>query len=445
MVGNEGLEPSLHCWNQILSLARLPVPPVAHVLNYNTKNPFYGIINYMDNNSGGLSSLDRQRQTAAEIARKRVLAAYSHAAQTATQTTIQTATQPTAQPNPAAQNQTYKQAPSVQSQPQRQDWQKYHSAWQNYYQKYYSDYYAKAASQYIATEKLRLNRAHDDAVRGTQQPQVATQPAPQPVSETLKDRIRKKASTNFRLKRHHKRLIPIFAGVFAVLLILFLQYNRLIFAPIMAYISPGNVDDTGITALDPTVSGTVGSDPLLIIPKLNIEVPVNYGISNDEATVMNAMNNGVAHWAIPGADALPGQNGTVVITGHSAGDIYSNNQYKFIFSGLERLTDGDLIYLNYNSVRYTYSVYKKQTVEPTDVAALTSSVTKPTLILVTCTPLGTSRYRLLVFAEQVSPAVTTTEGGSESSGGNVVDSGSTEMPSNEPGFFESIWNWLTGQ
>ncbi len=29
LVGNEGLEPSLHCWNQILSLARLPVPPVA--------------------------------------------------------------------------------------------------------------------------------------------------------------------------------------------------------------------------------------------------------------------------------------------------------------------------------------------------------------------------------------------------------------------------------
>ncbi|MBQ6394140.1 sortase, partial [Candidatus Saccharibacteria bacterium] len=107
--------------------------------------------------------------------------------------------------------------------------------------------------------------------------------------------------------------------------------------------------------------------------------------------------------------------------------------------------DGDLIYLNYNSVRYTYSVNKKETVEPTDVAALTGAVEKPTLILVTCTPLGTSRYRLLVFAEQVSPAATTEKTGSESSGGNVVDSGSTAMPSNEPGFFESIWNWLTGQ
>ncbi len=33
MVGEEGLEPSLHCWNQILSLARLPIPPLAHIVN----------------------------------------------------------------------------------------------------------------------------------------------------------------------------------------------------------------------------------------------------------------------------------------------------------------------------------------------------------------------------------------------------------------------------
>ena len=28
-VREKGLEPSLHCWNQILSLARLPIPPLA--------------------------------------------------------------------------------------------------------------------------------------------------------------------------------------------------------------------------------------------------------------------------------------------------------------------------------------------------------------------------------------------------------------------------------
>ena len=33
MVGEEGLEPSLSCKNQILSLARLPIPPLALVVN----------------------------------------------------------------------------------------------------------------------------------------------------------------------------------------------------------------------------------------------------------------------------------------------------------------------------------------------------------------------------------------------------------------------------
>jgi hypothetical protein len=31
LVGEEGLEPSLPCENQILSLARLPIPPLAHI------------------------------------------------------------------------------------------------------------------------------------------------------------------------------------------------------------------------------------------------------------------------------------------------------------------------------------------------------------------------------------------------------------------------------
>ena len=36
LVGEEGLEPSLYCYNQILSLARLPVPPLALSDYFNT-------------------------------------------------------------------------------------------------------------------------------------------------------------------------------------------------------------------------------------------------------------------------------------------------------------------------------------------------------------------------------------------------------------------------
>ena len=348
----------------------------------------------MNSDSGGqsLSSEERQRRTAEEIVRRRVEQAY--------------------------------------------DWQKYHSAWQDYYQKYYSDYYAKAAREYI--EK---NQGASGAPAGAQGAITSTPEVEETIATSLKETIRKKASESFHLSQRRKKLIPLFMGAAAVFLILFLQYNRMIFAPIMAYVSPGNVEDTGLQAIDPTVTEAPGPEPKLIIPKLNVEVPVAFGISNDTATVMAAMNNGVAHFMIPGASAFPGEIGNTVITGHSAGDIYSSNQYKFIFSGLERLENGDLIYINYNSVRYTYSVVRKETVEPTNVQALIYETDKPMLTLITCTPLGTSRYRLLVTAEQINPSTGTepAEEGSEAPASEEV-----AMPANEDSFFEGIWKWLTG-
>ena len=367
---------------------------------------------------------------------------------------------------------------------QKVDWQNYHSAWQNYYQKYYSEYYAKAAKSYVETEKTELNNQYEKRnqigqlaldsqkrlIENLKNPKPKNPETAEKVSEdsqvetigttpslesihvktieaTLKERIQKKASSSFQLSKKHRKFIPIFAGVFTVLFILFLQYNRLIFAPIMAYIAPGNSNDTEITAIDPTITAAPTAEPKLIIPKLNVDVPVHFNIANDTATVENAMNHGVAQFKIPGADALPGQVGNLVISGHSAGDIYSNNQYKFIFSGLERLQDNDLIYVNYNSVRYTYKVTKKQTVEPTDVAALVYPTSKPILTLITCTPLGSDRYRLLVTAEQVSPTYeekavstpTTTDSTTALPGNNT----SSELPANEKPFFQKIWGFLT--
>ena len=367
---------------------------------------------------------------------------------------------------------------------QKVDWQNYHSAWQNYYQKYYSEYYAKAAKSYVETEKTELNNQYEkrnqigqlaldsqkrllenlqnpkpknletteqnsetSETKSTDTPPSLESIHVKTIEATLKERIQKKASSSFQLSKKHRKFIPIFAGVFTVLFILFLQYNRLIFAPIMAYIAPGNSNDTEITAIDPTITAAPTAEPKLIIPKLNVDVPAHFNIANDTATIDNAMNHGVAQFKIPGADALPGQVGNLVISGHSAGDIYSNNQYKFIFSGLERLQDNDLIYVNYNSVRYTYKVTKKQTVEPTDVAALVYPTSKPILTLITCTPLGSDRYRLLVTAEQVSPAYeekaittpTTTDSTTALPGNNT----SSEMPANEKPFFQKIWGFLT--
>lgn len=402
----------------------------------------------MDSDNGGQSSSDLQRQAAAQIARKKVLAAYARSAQKSIQQT---------------------KADKMKDEPvttniNAESWKKYHSAWQNYYQNYYNDYYSRAAQNYIAKERLKdarekaeeeeilnsFTRASKDSdkkagmslgtgVAGNESADGSSENTASKIESSLRNKIRKKATENAKKTHRHRKLIPILAGVAVTLLILFLQYNRLIFAPIMAYVSPGNAPASSIEAIDPTITQEVSADPRLIIPKLNIDVPINFGIQLSE--VMSAMNHGVAHYRIAGASAYPGEIGNLVITGHSAGDVYSSNQYKYIFSGLERLQDGDLIYVNYNSVRYTYKVIKKEVVEPSNVAALVVQTDKPLLTLVTCTPLGTSRYRLLVTAEQISPSY---NNASEAEKITPVADEAEVLPSNEPSFFEGIWNFLTG-
>lgn len=401
----------------------------------------------MDSKNGGQSSSDIQRQTAAAIARKKVLAAYAESAEKARRE--------------ASKNSAHLKNEPIPSRLNSESWKKYHSAWQNYYQKYYGEYYSRAAQNYIAKERLKdaKERAEEEKIlssiakssfktnKATGLPlgtgiseEESAYDSSEDIRQNLRRKIRKKATENAKFAHRHKHLIPILAGIAVVLIILFLQYNRLIFAPIMAYVSPGNAPVSEIEAIDPTITQTVSPDPRLIIPKLNIDVPIHFGIPLSD--VMSSMNNGVAHYRIAGASAYPGEIGNLVITGHSAGDIYSSNPYKYIFSGLERLDDGDLIYVNYNSVRYTYRVTKKEVVEPTNVASLVVNTDKPILTLVTCTPLGTSRYRLLVTAEQISPNYESAETAEDLP---VVDQNiDSTIPANEPSFFEGIWNWLTG-
>ena len=403
----------------------------------------------MDSSVGGQSSKDLQRQTASQIARKRVLAAYDKAAQKTTS---------------ASGSSSHIKDEPISSKINSESWKKYHSAWQDYYRKYYSDYYSKAALDYIRKERTkdaqeraeeeeilsslaqrssRGDRASGLSLTGKDSEQSAWRSSDKGgknIAGRLKAKIYEKAADDAKKSRLKARLIPIVAGVAVVLLVLFLQYNRLIFAPIMAYISPGNAPASSIEAIDPTVTQTISADPRLIIPKLNIDVPIRFDVPLDD--VMSAMNDGVAHYRIAGASAFPGEIGNFVITGHSAGDIYSSNPYKYIFSGLERLDDGDLIYVNYNSTRYTYRVIKKEVIDPVNVEALVIETNKPLITLVTCTPLGTSRYRLLVTGEQISPSYEDADQSSEII--TIDENADSVLPANEPSFLEGVWNWLTG-
>jgi len=287
-------------------------------------------------------------------------------------------------------------------------WKQYHTAWQNYYQKYYEGYYTHHLQKAQHTLKEQMENSHFRKNQGYFGSQSSAQPEPdetQSKDEALFDLRQKligkvqESAVKIKKSRH---FIPILAGIIAVVIFLFLQYNRVLISNVTAYVSPGSIDPQNIV-IDPNADIIVGSSPRLIIPKINVDVPVIYDIGNDYESQMTAMNDGVAQFAIPGASSHPGQVGNTVIAGHSSNDLFDSGDYKFIFAQLDKLIVGDTIYANYQSKRYTYTVTKKEVVKPNEVDKLAYPTTKPILTLITCTPLGTSINRLLVTAEQINP------------------------------------------
>lgn len=385
-----------------------------------------------------MSSASRQQMTATELARKRVLEAYQHRAQDYRAPTENSP------------------APQI----KQEDWKKYHSAWQDYYQKYYGEYYGKAAREYVARERLRLERQMMDKQRKEQEDAASKVPErpkeiihtiteeSQEVQNDFRSKIQSKAQERAKKVRKSKHFIPLTVGLVILVGGLLLQYNQVIAANIVAYVSPGNSEVTEITEIDPTVAIAVHENPTLMIPKLNVEVPITFGSQTDVKSMNVAMANGVANFSVKGASARPGEIGNFVVSGHSAGNVYGTSDYKFIFSGLTRMEAGDKIYVDYNGVRYTYRVQGTKVVEPTDVQSLAQIANDnegvPMITLITCTPLGTSRYRLLVYAEQINPSYenAVTPAPSESEGGSDSD---VSMPSNQDTPLEAFWKWLTGQ
>ncbi len=331
-------------------------------------------------------------------------------------------------------NRTHEEHP----QPQAEQWKAYHSAWQNYYQQYYAAYYAHQQAQQQALQG-KTTQAQDE--KPAEAPQAA-QSGPQSyfsqhtdLEETAEDLSKDQALYELRQKllgkvkaqatkvRRSRHFVPIVASLAVILVFVFLQYNRVIFGAVNAYVSPGSIDPQNIV-IDPSGATAVSEDPRLIIPKVNVDVPVLYDIGNDYDSQMAAMEKGVAHFAIPGASSHPGELGNTVISGHSSNDLFDRGEYKFIFAQLEKLQEGDTIYANYEGKRYTYVVTKKEVVMPTEVSKLVYPTDKPILTLITCTPLGTSEKRLLVTAEQVSPdpakAAAAPSGSSESAGEALI-------------------------
>lgn len=324
-------------------------------------------------------------------------------------------------------------------QPLPDEWKQYHTAWQTYYQKYYEGYYTHHLHQ--AKKELDLQQAttpisteHNYFSHSTDAVETEETLSKDEALFDLRQKLLTRVTDSAKKVRKSRHFVPVTAAVLVVLAFLFLQYNRLLISNVVAYVSPGSIDPQNIV-VDPTTDLSVSPEPRLIIPKINVDVPVIYDVGNDYNSQMAAMEKGVAHFAIPGASSHPGQIGNTVISGHSSNDLLDGGDYKFIFAQLEKLQVGDSIYANYQGKRYTYTITKKEVVLPNEVNKLTYTTNEPVLTLITCTPLGTALKRLLVTAKQVSP-----DPSSSAAAPVVTETGAEQdIPGNSPTLFERLF------
>ncbi len=301
-----------------------------------------------------------------------------------------------------------------------------HEVWQEFYAKH-----GKAYRQPVP-QPVTHQPAASPATPHT--PGRSTKPAD--IKRQILKSVSSRANISTKQKHQLKSLgFGLSMGALVLVILLFSFFNERFIAP---FITPSRtISSTPIITDITSAEAAVPPNPVIIIPKINIEIPVVYDEpSIDEGAVQRALERGVLWYP---TTSKPGEQGNVALFGHSSSNIFNNGRYKFAFVMLNRLEVGDTFMIQKDGKRYVYKVFEKKVVPPTEVSILNPR-DRPTATLVTCDPPGTDLNRLAVFGEQISPDPTV----------NIASSAPTEnvatpesLPSEAPTLWGRLWGWLS--
>jgi LPXTG-site transpeptidase (sortase) family protein len=139
---------------------------------------------------------------------------------------------------------------------------------------------------------------------------------------------------------------------------------------------------------------------MLGIEKVGLSAPIIFGLPDNNRVLYGGLEQGVVHYS---ATPKPGERGVSIILGHSSAYPWYKGAYGSVFALLGKLSIGDRIYVKYDDGQtFVFSV--KQTVifspfkENTQLTQIEKS-DKPTIVLISCWPIGTDYKRIAVVAE----------------------------------------------
>jgi LPXTG-site transpeptidase (sortase) family protein len=298
-----------------------------------------------------------------------------------------------------------------------------------------SQYFHKVSQQIQAT-RSGLNTPNSTKVIVAEHSHSTSEPTRKKI-KSLPKKLTNRITSGGKLKaKHHIQSLffGLSLGTFVIFIFMFGFFNEVIIAP---FVQPSR-NVTSIPIILSTGSIAVSSDPNIIIPKINLEIPVDYTqTSTDQSIIEGALNNGIVHYP---STAYPGEIGNSAFFGHSSNNIFNPGKYKFAFVLLHTLVPGDTFYLVYQMKTYVYQVFDKKIVSPNDIAVLGNVDGKSaTVTLITCDPPGTSINRLVIWGQQISPdPIANSNPNTSIASANSA----TTLPGNGPSLWTRLVHWI---
>jgi len=139
------------------------------------------------------------------------------------------------------------------------------------------------------------------------------------------------------------------------------------------------------------------SEYKITIPKLNIvDVDVNFASIYDETSALGILKDGLGNYLNP-----PGSKKKMVLFGHSSGYSWDASNYKTILREINKLSNGDRIYINYKERGYVYEIYDTGIIPASQDHVLVQNDNSNELALYTCWPPNSIAQRYVVYGKPV--------------------------------------------
>lgn len=173
------------------------------------------------------------------------------------------------------------------------------------------------------------------------------------------------------------------------------ELNYMLFTPDkdaeVELVALNEIDNRSIIAADPYSS--------IVIPKIGANSKVIRDVDPTNSRIyQKALSQGVAHAA---GTSLPGEKGNVFLFAHSSDNVVNANMYNSVFYLLNKLEQGDKIYLISDRRKFVYKVSETKLIRADEVTYLNKESDRSQVTLMTCWPAGTTLKRFIVIAELI--------------------------------------------